>query len=100
VIAGQTLLQAILSTASTALGIYIIVMFAYVIFSWVPRPPEPLVPIRLGSAALVDPVVRPLRGVIPPLRLGGIALDLSIIVVFIGARILQGVLGRLAMQVA
>jgi YggT family protein len=100
VIAGQTLLQAILSTASTALGIYIIVMFAYVIFSWVPRPPEPLLPIRLGSAALVDPVLRPLRGVIPPLRLGGIALDLSIIVVFIGARILQGVLGRLAMQVA
>lgn len=99
-IAGQSLLQALLSTASSALGIYIVVMFAYVIFSWVPRPPEPLVPVRLGSAALVDPLLRPLRGVIPPLRLGGVALDLSIIVVFIGVRILQGVLGRLAMQVA
>jgi YggT family protein len=98
VIAGQTLLQAIFSTASTALFLYTLVMLAYVIFSFVPRPPEPLIPIRLGSAAMVDPLLRPLRGIIPPLRLGGIALDLSIIILFIAARILQGVLGRLAMN--
>lgn len=73
---------------------YTLVMLAYVIFSWVPRPPEPLVPIRLGSAALVDPLLRPLRGIIPPLKLGGIALDLSIIVLFIGASLLRNVLGR------
>jgi YggT family protein len=99
VIAGQSLLQAVLSALSTGLFIYTLVLLAYVIFSWVPRPPEPLVPIRLGSAAMVDPLLRPLRGIIPPLRLGGIALDLSIIVLFIGARILQGVLARLATQV-
>ncbi len=99
-IAGQTLFQAVLSTAATAVFIYTLVMLAYVIFSWVPRPPEPLVPIRLGSAALVEPVLRPLRGVIPPLRFGGIALDLSIIIVFIGASILQRVLGSLAGAVA
>lgn len=98
-IAGQTLLQAVFSSLSTAAFIYTLVLLAYVIFSWVPRPPEPLVPIRLGSAALVDPVLRPLRGIIPPLRFGGIALDLSIIIVFIGVRILQGVLARLAFQV-
>lgn len=97
-IAGQTLLQAVFSSLSTALFLYTLVLLAYVIFSWVPRPPEPLVPIRLGSAAMVDPVLRPLRGIIPPLRLGGIALDLSIIVVFIGVRILQGVLARIAGQ--
>lgn len=97
-IAGQTLLQAVFSSLSTALFLYTLVLLAYVIFSWVPRPPEPLVPIRLGSAAMVDPVLRPLRGIIPPLRLGGIALDLSIIVVFIGVRILQGVLAWIAGQ--
>lgn len=97
-IAGQSLLQAVFSSLSTALFLYTLVLLAYVIFSWVPRPPEPLVPIRLGSAAMVDPVLRPLRGIIPPLRLGGIALDLSIIVVFIGVRILQGVLAWIAGQ--
>jgi YggT family protein len=96
VIAGQSLVQAILSSLSTGVFLYTLVMLAYVIFSWVPRPPEPLVPIRLGSAAMVDPLLRPLRGVIPPLRLGGIALDLSIIILFIAARILQGVLAQLA----
>jgi YggT family protein len=98
--AGQNLLASLLTNLSTGLFLYTLIMLAYVIFSWVPRPPEPLVPIRLGSAALVDPVLRPLRGVIPPLRLGGIALDLSIIVLFIAARILQGVLGRFAAVVS
>lgn len=95
-IAGQPPLFAILTTASTAVFLYTLVMLAYVIFSWVPRPPEPLIPIRLGSAALVEPAVRPLRRIIPPLRLGGIALDLSIIILFIGARLLQSLLGALA----
>lgn len=72
----------------SALVVYLGVLFAYVILSWVPRPPEPLIPIRAGLGALVEPVVRPLRRVIPPLRLGGIALDLSILVVFFGIRFL------------
>ncbi|WP_052667689.1 YggT family protein [Nitriliruptor alkaliphilus] len=95
-IEGQNLLEAILTTLVTGLSIYLLVMLAYVIFSWVPRPPEPLVPIRLGSAALVDPLMRPLRGIIPPLKLGGIALDLSIIVLFIAVRLLIWILGGLA----
>lgn len=95
-IAGQPPLYTILTTLSASIGMYTLVMLAYVIFSWVPRPPEPLIPIRLGSAAMVDPLLRPLRGVIPPLRLGGIALDLSIIVLFIAARVAQWALATLA----
>jgi YggT family protein len=67
----------------------LIVLVAHVIFSWVPRPPEPLVPIVLGVRQIVEPFLRPLRKVIPPLRIGGIALDLSIIVLFIAVRLLQ-----------
>lgn len=88
-------MTALVSVLSSALGIYSLVLLGHVIFSWIPRPPEPLLPVRAGLAALVDPLLRPLRRVIPPLRIGGIALDLSIIVLFIGVRILQGVLGRL-----
>lgn len=66
-----------------------VVLIAHVIFSWVPRPPEPLQVVVLGVRRLVDPVLRPLRRVIPPLRIGGIALDLSILLVFIALRLLQ-----------
>lgn len=70
------------------LQLYTFVLFAHVIFSWIPRMPEPLVPFQLGVRKLVDPVLTPLRRIIPPLRLGGIALDLSIIVVFFGISLL------------
>jgi YggT family protein len=70
-----------------ALEVYFWVLIAHVVFSWVPRPPEPLMPFVIGVRRLVEPVVAPLRRVIPPLRLGGVALDMSIIVVFLGIRI-------------
>ena len=66
-----------------AIDLYRWVLFAYVLLSWVPRPPDALVPVVLGVQRLVDPVVRPLRRVIPPLRLGAVALDLSVLVLFL-----------------
>ncbi len=72
------------------LQIYWFVLLAHVIFSWVPRPPEPLMPFVLGVRRLVEPAAAPLRRVIPPLRLGGVGLDLSIIVLFFGVILLQG----------
>jgi YggT family protein len=76
---------------STLLGLYFYVLLAHVIFSWVPRPPEPIVPFVLGVRKLVEPVAAPIRRVLPPLRIGGIALDLSILVLFFGVSILQGI---------
>ncbi len=38
--------------------------------------------------SVTDPPIKTLRKVIPPLRLGSIALDLSFIIVFIGAYVL------------
>jgi YggT family protein len=58
---------------SFALQMYWYVLLLYVIFSWVPNPPDAL-----------------LRRTIPPLRIGMVALDLSIIVLFIGVRLLSG----------
>lgn len=80
-----------------ALNVYLFILLLHVIFSWVPRPPEPLVPFVLGVRRLVEPVVAPIRRVMPPLRLGGIALDLSIIVVFIGIRILMSLVIRVGL---
>lgn len=44
-----------------------------------------------------DPPLRLLRRVIPPLRFGGIALDLAFLIVMVAAWILLQVLGSLAM---
>ena len=76
---------------STLLTLYWVVLILYVVFSWVPRPPEPLMPFVLGVRRLVEPVAAPLRRHIPPVRLGGIALDLSILILFFGISILRGV---------
>lgn len=52
-------------------------------------------PVRRVYDALsrgVDPVLRPIRRVLPPLRTGGIALDLSPLVLFVGIMILRSLL--------
>lgn len=76
---------------SLALELYTYVLIAYVIFSWVPNPPDALRPFVIGVARLVEPLAMPLRRTIPPLRIGMVALDLSIIVLFIGVRLLRGI---------
>jgi YggT family protein len=77
------------------LTIFLFVLLLHVIFSWVPRPPEPILPFVLGVRRVVEPLAAPLRRVIPPLRLGGVGLDLSIIVLFIAVRILMSITSRL-----
>jgi len=42
---------------------------------------------------ITEPVLGPLRRAIPPLGIGGMALDLSPLILIIGVNILLGVLG-------
>ncbi|MGX7680399.1 YggT family protein [Jatrophihabitans sp. DSM 45814] len=46
--------------------------------------------------SVTDPPMKLLRRIIPPLRLGGVSLDLSVIVLFIIIIILQQIVGSLA----
>ena len=71
------------------LGAYLLVLIAHVIFSWVPRPPEPLQPVVAGVRALTEPLLSPLRRAIPPVRLGSAALDVSILIVFFALSLLR-----------
>lgn len=68
---------------------YWIVLLAHVVFSWVPRPPDPIMPLVRGVRVVVEPLAAPLRRVIPPLRMGGMGLDLSILVLFLLVLVLQ-----------
>ncbi|CAN5268708.1 MAG: YggT family protein [Acidimicrobiia bacterium] len=43
-----------------------------------------------GLASAINPVLAPIRRVLPPVRLGGMALDLSPLVLFFAIAILRG----------
>ncbi|MYM20334.1 YggT family protein [Brevibacterium sp. 5221] len=49
---------------------------------------------------LTDPPVKLMRRIIPPLRLGGIALDLGFILVFIGVQVLANLCRYAALMLA
>jgi YggT family protein len=70
----------------------VIALIVYVVLSWVPRPPEPLIPVQRALHRVVDPLLSPIRRILPPVQLGGMALDLSVLVLFFAIAILQSIL--------
>lgn len=77
------------------IGLVIDIMFfavlAWVILSWIPTSSDhPLGRLQVFLDRLIYPVILPIRRVIPPIRMGGGALDLSPIILLIGLRLLAG----------
>jgi len=71
------------------LNIYVLVVLARVIFSWVRvTPGTPVASIYSAIFNLTEPVLGPLRRAIPPMRLGMAAIDLSPLIIIIGVRII------------
>ena len=61
------------------------VMFPRAILSWFPVSPGSwLVPVNTVLYRLTEPVLAPVRRLIPPVRLGGMGLDMAFMVVFFG----------------
>ena len=81
------------------LNIYIWLLLARVILSWVPMfapswtPKGPILVIVEFVYSLTDPPVKALRRVIKPVRIGNVSLNLSVLVLFIGLQILQSFVG-------
>jgi YggT family protein len=77
------------------LTVFTIVLFVRVLVSWAYlfgfRPPltGPLRTILDLLEDLTEPVLRPLRALIPPIRAGGMGLDVSIIVAFVILAVLR-----------
>jgi len=72
------------------LDAYLIVMFARIILSWFPvEPGSGLASVYGFLYAITEPVLGPIRRIIPPLGMGGMGLDLSPLVVFFGISILR-----------
>ncbi|HEX6254601.1 MAG TPA: YggT family protein [Euzebyales bacterium] len=79
----------ILALLCLVLNVYYIVLIIRIVLSWIPSVPEPVQPIARGVRAVTDPLLIPLRGVIPSIRMGAMALDVSPIVLFVAIVILQ-----------
>ncbi|MGZ0230587.1 MAG: YggT family protein [Acidimicrobiales bacterium] len=72
------------------IGLYVLIIFASLILSWFPTDPQsPVGKIRSFLWRLTDPLFRPLRSVIPPVRIGSGAMDLSPLIVLIGLQVLR-----------
>ena len=68
---------------------YVIVLFARALISWFPvHAGSPLIPVVRVLDRLTEPVLGPIRRLLPPVRAGGMAIDLSIIVAIVGLEII------------
>jgi YggT family protein len=63
------------------LELYVFILIARALLSWFPmHAGSPLLPVMRVLDRLTEPVLAPIRRILPPLRAGGMAIDLSIIV--------------------
>ncbi|HJQ76981.1 MAG TPA: YggT family protein [Acidimicrobiia bacterium] len=75
------------------LTIYFYAVFAWVILSWIRvSSTHPLGRVQTFLDRIIYPVILPIRRVIPPIRIGGGALDLSPIILLIAIQILIAII--------
>ena len=75
-----------------ALQLFIVLIFARVILSWFPPTGGVVDQIQNLVFTATEWIMGPLRRVIPPVRLGAAALDLSPLIVLVGITVLQRIL--------
>lgn len=75
------------------IGLYVLIIFVRIVLSWFPIDPDgPIATFHGLLHLLTEPVLGPLRRVLPTVPIGQIRLDLSPIIVLFGAQILRGAL--------
>ena len=73
--------------------LYVLLLVVRVVMSWFPISPNGPAETVAGFLYMVtDPVLVPLRRLLPPVRMGAMALDLSPIVAFFGLSILRSII--------
>ena len=77
------------SIVLVALEVYLWgVLFPRALLSWFPTSPgTPLATVNHVLYRLSEPVLAPVRRLLPPVRAGGMGIDLSFIVVFLGIQL-------------
>jgi YggT family protein len=73
--------------------VYIVVLFVRIILTWFPTNPwSGLGRFERALGRVTDPVLAPIRRVLPPLRVGGGGIDLSPIVLLVVLEVLVSIL--------
>jgi len=71
------------------LNLYLIALFGRIILSWFPISPDsPMSQVFSFLYTITEPVLGPVRRMLPPVGVGGMGLDLSPIIVTLGLRLL------------
>ena len=78
--------------------LYLIVLLTRLVLDWVQvfarswRPRGPMLVIAETVYTLTDPPIKAVRRVLPPLRIGAVALDLGFLVLLVGVYVLLAIL--------
>jgi YggT family protein len=80
---------------AAAIQIYSFIVLARIIMSWIPiAPGSALEPVYSVVYSVTEPPLALIRSVIPPLRMGAGALDLSPLLLLVALQLLSAVLAR------
>ena len=82
-----------LSLIGDILYLFLLVLIAYSLLSWLTMSgrlayDSPVFKVQRVLSSICEPVLRPVRRIIPPVRVGGVGIDLSVLVVFIVIEVL------------
>lgn len=97
----MSVLTSIVLIARSLLSAYLLVLLVRVVIDWIQlfardwRPKGVVLVIANLVYALTDPPLRALSRVVPVLRVSGVGIDLSFLVLFFGISLLQSLLGWL-----
>jgi YggT family protein len=78
-------MTSIQTVAISLINLFLLVLFVQAVLSWFPG--GRTASVQQLCQRVTEPVVGPIRRVLPPVRLGGVGLDLSFLVVFLGGRL-------------
>ncbi len=91
-------MSTVLEVLAFVVFLYLLVLVGRVVFDWIRmfardwRPRGVVLLVAEPVYTLTEPPLRALRRIIPPLRLGGVSLDLSFMVLFVAVYVLYAVL--------
>lgn len=90
-------MEIVRSVLDLLLSIYFYILIGRLIFEWIQifardwRPSGPILVVAEVIYSLTDPPLKAIRRVIPPLRLGGVAIDLAFLVLILVVSILRAI---------
>ena len=74
------------------LQLFLLCLLARIVLSWFPATGGALDGVQRVLFRITEPVLAPIRSVLPPVRIGAMGLDLSPIIVFVVVTVLIGFL--------